>query len=70
MDYNKEILKGVFIDPRIIETKQGKVEIDITDDDAPVLMGSHGGMGGVDQCRATIQFASEGFKLLSLSRPG
>jgi len=65
-----EILKGVIISPQIIETRLGKVEIHITEGDAPVLMGSHGGLGGVDQCRAAIDFAKDDFRLLSLSRPG
>jgi len=65
-----EVLKGVFISPRIIETRLGKVEIDITEGDGPVLMGSHGGLGGIDQCRAALDFAGKEFRLLSLSRPG
>jgi len=66
----KEIMDGVWITPRIITTRQGDVEIDITDRDAPVVMGSHGGLGGIDQCRAAIEFAGSDFRLLSLSRPG
>lgn len=66
----KEILKDVFISPRIIETKLGKIEVDLTEGEGPVLMGLHGGLGGIDQCRAAIDFASKDFRLLSLSRPG
>jgi pimeloyl-ACP methyl ester carboxylesterase len=65
-----EVLEDVFISPRIIETRLGPVEIDITEGDGPVLMGSHGGLGGIDQCRAAIDFAGKDFRLLSLSRPG
>jgi pimeloyl-ACP methyl ester carboxylesterase len=65
-----EILKDAYISPELIETRLGKVEIDITRGDGPVLMGSHGGLGGVDQCRAAIDFAGNDFRLLSLSRPG
>ncbi|MDN7026204.1 alpha/beta hydrolase [Methanoculleus sp. FWC-SCC1] len=65
-----EVLKDVFISPRIIETRLGTVEIDITEGDGPVLLGSHGGLGGIDQCRAAIDFAGKDFRLLSLSRPG
>ncbi|TAJ45586.1 alpha/beta fold hydrolase [Methanofollis fontis] len=65
-----EIMKGVSVSPRTIETPLGRVEIDITDGDGPVLMGSHGGLGGIDQCRAAIDFAGGEFRLLSLSRPG
>jgi len=64
------ILPGAVLRPEILETKAGKVEIDITDRDAPILMGSPGGMGGIDQCRLTLQFAADDFRLLSLSRPG
>lgn len=66
----KELIDGVTIDPRIIETKLGKIEIDITNKDAPVILGCHGGIGGVDQSRLMIQFAEENYRLLSLSRPG
>ena len=63
-----EILKDAYISPELIETRLGKVEIDITRGDGPVLMGSHGGLGGVDQCRAAIDFAGTYFRL-SLSFP-
>ncbi|MBN1431513.1 MAG: alpha/beta hydrolase [Methanomicrobiaceae archaeon] len=65
-----EILKGVYIEPKIIETKLGPVEIELTEGDGPVLMGIHGGLGGIDQCRAAIDFGAKDFRLLSLSRPG
>lgn len=65
-----EIMKNVFISPEIVETKAGSVEIDIAGESGPVLMGSHGGLGGVDQCRAALDFAAKDFRLLSLSRPG
>ena len=65
-----EVLKGVTISPRIIRTKRGNVEVHLTDGDGPVLMGSHGGLGGIDQCRAAIDFAKDDFRLLSISRPG
>ena len=66
----QEIMEGVFISPQVIHTKYGDVEIDITDGDGPVVLGSHGGLGGVDQCRVAIDFAGSDFRLLSLSRPG
>jgi len=65
-----EILKDVFISPRVIKTRLGEVEVDLTGSEGPVLMGSHGGLGGIDQCRAAIDFAVQDFRLLSLSRPG
>lgn len=66
----QEVMEGVFISPKIIHTKFGDVEVDITGGDGPVLLGSHGGLGGVDQCRVAIDFAGSDFRLLSLSRPG
>ena len=44
-----EIMEGAFISPRIIKTRLGEVEIDITAGEGPVLMGSHGegGLGNV-----------------------
>ncbi len=66
----KELLKGVSIDPKIIDTKLGKIEVDISDKDVPVILGCHGGVGGVDQSRLLIQFAEEDYRLLSVSRPG
>jgi pimeloyl-ACP methyl ester carboxylesterase len=69
-DGRLEVLKSVFITPKIIETKRGKIEIDLAEGDGPVLMGIHGGLGGIDQCRAAIDFAAKDFRLLSLSRPG
>jgi pimeloyl-ACP methyl ester carboxylesterase len=69
-DDRLEVLRGVFVAPKIIETKCGKIEIDLTEGEGPVLMGLHGGLGGIDQCRAAIDFAAKDFRLLSLSRPG
>lgn len=66
----QEVMEGVFISPRIIHTKYGDVEVDLTEGDGPVLLGSHGGLGGIDQCRVAIDFAGKDFRLLSLSRPG
>ena len=69
-DNKIEVLKGVVITPKVIETKRGKIEIDLTEGEGPVLMGIHGGLGGIDQCRAALDFAAKDFRLLSLSRPG
>ena len=66
----QEVMEGVSISPQIIHTKLGDVEVDITEGDGPILLGSHGGLGGVDQCRVAIDFAGKDFRLLSLSRPG
>lgn len=69
-DKKIEVLEGVFVEPKIIETKLGPIEVDLTEGEGPVLMGIHGGLGGIDQCRAAIDFAAEDFRLLSFSRPG
>ena len=47
----KDLLPGVSIDPKIMETKLGVVEYDLTEGDGPVVLVSHGGIGGVDQAR-------------------
>ena len=47
----KEILPGVTNRPQVIETVLGKVEFDLTEGGCPVVLASHGGIGGVDQAR-------------------
>jgi len=67
----KEILPGVTIHPRIIETAPGKVEFDLTGGDGPVVLACHGGIGGVDQARLLLSWLDPAeYRLLSLSRPG
>jgi pimeloyl-ACP methyl ester carboxylesterase len=71
MSVAKEILPGVTITPRIIQTALGKVEFDLTEGEGPVILASHGGLGGVDQARLSLGWLDPAlYKLLSLSRPG
>lgn len=65
------IFSGVTIHPQIIETALGKVEFDLTEGEGPVVLASHGGIGGVDQARLLLSWLDPSqYRLLSLSRPG
>lgn len=67
----KEVLPGVTIAPRVIETAAGKAEFDLTEGDGPVVLASHGGIGGVDQARLMMNWLDPAeYRLLSVSRPG
>ena len=66
-----EVLPEVFVNPQTIETARGRVEFDLTEGDHPVVMCSHGGIGGVDQARVILGWLDENdYRLLSPSRPG
>lgn len=57
--------------PRIAETAAGPVEFDLSTGGGPVVLASHGGLGGVDQARLMLEWlGQERFRLLSVSRPG
>jgi hypothetical protein len=47
MSAAREVLPGVRIAPQVIETAAGKVEFDLTEGEGPVVLASHGGLGGV-----------------------
>ena len=67
----REILPGVSITPQITETAAGEVEFDLTEGDGPVVLASHGGVGGVDQARLLLDWLDPAeYRLLSVSRPG
>ena len=67
----REILPGVTIHPQVIETALGKVEFDLTDGEGPIVLASHGGIGGIDQARLMLNWLHPTeYRLLSLSRPG
>jgi pimeloyl-ACP methyl ester carboxylesterase len=68
---NLEVLPGVAIEPKVIETEQGPVEYDLTPGEGPVVLSCHGGMGGVDQARCLAGWVDPArFRILSVSRPG
>src|SRR5262245_18207101 len=67
----KEILPGIRIVPRLIGTALGNVEFDLTEGQGPVVLASHGGLGGLDQARLLLGWLdSAQYRLLSPSRPG
>ncbi|MEP6989013.1 MAG: alpha/beta hydrolase [Chloroflexota bacterium] len=68
---SRTILPGVTIYPQVIETTLGKVEFDLTEGEGPVVLASHGGIGGVDQARLMLGWLDPAqYRLLSPSRPG
>jgi pimeloyl-ACP methyl ester carboxylesterase len=68
---SREVLTGVTIAPRVIETAAGKVEFDLTEGEGPVVLTSHGGFGGVDQARVMLGWLDPAhYQLLSVLRPG
>lgn len=59
------------IQPEVVETARGPVEYQLSGADGPVVLGNHGGMGGVDQCRLLLGWLDPArYRLLSVSRPG
>src|SRR5215217_4348082 len=48
---SREVLTGVTIAPRVIETVVGRAEFDLTEGESAVVPTSHGSIGGVDQAR-------------------
>src|SRR5829696_6813960 len=68
---SREVLTGVTIAPRVIETAAGKAEFDLTEGEGAVVLTSHGGIGGVDQARIMLGWLDPAcYRLLSVSRPG
>ncbi len=67
----KDLLPGLSINPQTIQTKLGVVEYDLTEGDGPVVLVSHGGIGGVDQARIMSAWVDTSkYRVLSVSRPG
>ncbi|HWE89781.1 MAG TPA: alpha/beta hydrolase [Pseudonocardiaceae bacterium] len=57
--------------PQVIETACGPVECSITEGTGPVVLASHGGIGGIDQARLMLNWLDPNeYRLLSCSRPG
>lgn len=68
---NVQVLPGITLDSKIVETERGPVEYDLTPGDGPVILCSHGGLGGVDQARVMAGWVDTArFRVLSVSRPG
>ena len=66
-----DLLPGVSVTPRVVETALGPVEYGLTDGAGQVVLASHGGSGGVDQARLMLNWLDPGrYRLLSCSRPG
>ena len=64
----RDVLPGVRIVPRMIETTAGKVEFDLTEGENPVVLASHGGIGGSDQARVLLSWLDPAHhRLLSVS---
>ncbi|MCB2228611.1 MAG: alpha/beta hydrolase [Desulfarculaceae bacterium] len=67
----QELMPGVFIEPKIIETARGPIEVDDTGGDLPAVLVSHGGIGGVDQARCVVSWLDpKQYRLICPSRPG
>ncbi len=67
----KEVLPGVFVESKILETSKGRIEYDITEGELPVILSIHGGIGGYDQARLLLGWLDESkYRLLCPSRPG
>ncbi|KMY68226.1 alpha/beta hydrolase [Desulfocarbo indianensis] len=67
----KEVLPGISIEPKVVQTSLGQVEYDLTEGQGPVVLSCHGGIGGVDQARVLADWVDTGsYRVLSLSRPG
>ena len=71
MEQPNELMPGISINPRTMETDQGPVEYDLTEGNGPVVISCHGGIGGVDQARVMAAWIDTSlYRVLSVSRPG
>lgn len=67
----KEVLQGITIEPKIAKTAAGDIEFDLTQGQGPVVMSTHGGIGGLDQGRVMAGWIDTSrYRILSPSRPG
>lgn len=68
------IFDELSFDSTVVETTQGTVEYFLTEEEnteKPVVMCSHGGIGGVDQARLMLDWVKrDTYRLLCVSRPG
>jgi pimeloyl-ACP methyl ester carboxylesterase len=68
---HRQLLPGVTIDLRTVETTRGPVQFDLYGSDGPVVLSVHAGLGGADQGRLFASWLqNDGFRILSPSRPG
>jgi len=71
MEHQIEILPNVYVRPKSVTTERGLIEFDMTEKENPVILGVHGGIGGLDQARILLDWINESdYRLLCLSRPG
>lgn len=71
MERRVEVSPGIFATARSVNTARGPVEYDLTENDKPVVLCSHGGIGGFDQARVVLNWLDDrSYRLLSPSRPG
>lgn len=62
---------GTGVDSRMIETAAGPVEYSLTNGTGPVVLASHGGIGGIDQAQLMLKWLDpHEYRLLCCSRPG
>lgn len=67
----REILPGLTISPRTLLTEKGLVEFDMGENNGPVILSVHAGLGGLDQARLVVNWISPNeYTLLCPSRPG
>ena len=61
----------IFPEASVTATALGPVEYHLTARDGPVVLASHGGMGGADQARLMLSWLNPAeYRLLAVSRPG
>jgi pimeloyl-ACP methyl ester carboxylesterase len=72
MNGSVELMPGVIVEPRIIETQKGPVEYVLEGESGPVVMAIHGGIGGYDQARIMLAdwLDESQYRFLCPSRPG
>jgi len=71
MSDKQELMPGVILEPKIVQTARGPIEVDDTGGDGPAVLVSHGGIGGVDQARCVVAWLDPAeYRLISPSRPG
>ncbi|MCZ7438748.1 alpha/beta hydrolase [Micromonospora sp. WMMC241] len=71
LDPRRELLPGVRLDLRTVDTAHGPIEYDLHGADGPVVLSVHAGLGGADQGRLFAGWLrGDRYRILSPSRPG